>query len=459
VIDATTLVRVVDDNEEDGDGDNDNLWYDGWENDEVVRRLRRRRQMGRYLVGTAAVTSSQDVTASLDAYYYQAQQERTDDKNDDDDHNPMLVMETDESSPTSDALRLIRTATCPKTDLLHVVRYGTLRALYGVYAADYGLAASIHATALACAVRNQSVTIVLFDFNINDDDDNNAGHDDNDDDQQRRLRQYLDRLLEGLKRHRTIVYPEHPLYGGGGSGDSGVRLAVRMNLVAIVPTGRSSAATPTQQRRRQLFGHDVDYLAVPKLTTVEARRRGLQHILADVVVVEGGDPALFWRRLAENCPWLTGYSILTRIRHRVHAAVGNTTPHRLSMAALEAILGEFGPVISSQLVDDDDESSFRPGGNELARQALEDAMNPQVELESLGLSAPTGILLYGPPGTGTCSLLLWRGKNCSTHIVFYCGETLQSNNGSVHQNAVYFSLFFLSLMQGKHSWPSPCHNP
>jgi ATP-dependent 26S proteasome regulatory subunit len=55
---------------------------------------------------------------------------------------------------------------------------------------------------------------------------------------------------------------------------------------------------------------------------------------------------------------------------------------------------------------------------------LQDAMNPQVELESLGLTAPTGILLYGPPGTGTLFwLLLWREKTVMHVCFLLLGDT------------------------------------
>jgi hypothetical protein len=443
MVDEATLVRVVDEGQHDGDYDwkmqltgeapvaeptNSNtigrdvgapvdgkqqqqqqqqqqqrllLLSCGCWDDSVVRQLQCR-PIGRYLVGTARITSSQTVRASLDAYYDSgmANNNNNHQQYEANRHRPILVVQ-DETSPMMDVVRLLQ-ATC-RTDQCHVVRYGAVRAKYGVYA-DWGLACTVHCIALACAVRNHSVSIILVDF-LGFGGDDHQNHDHHDDDDHRRLQQYFERLVDGLQRQRTIVFPDNPLYGGGisglltgSTGGGGVRLAVRMNLIITM----SAATNPRRgSSQRRSNSNSMDYITVPRTATVETRLRGLRYVLDKVNVDEQlGDPDQL-RCLAENVGWLQG-SVLARIRHRVpltaiqRDTAGGTTS-RLSLAAFETILSEFGPVVRNNI----SAQELRAGGNDLAKQALDDALNPEVELESLGLTAPTGILLYGPPGTGT----------------------------------------------------------
>jgi hypothetical protein len=394
MVDEATLVRVVEPENDwklqltgeapdattdsiDDDNNNDGQQQRFFCCDESVRMQLKHRTIGRYMVGTAKMTTSQHVRASLNVYFHNNNNRRlrgSDHHQHGPPNNPILVIQLEHEVPSDDVVPLVKSTCCRSTDQCHVVRWGALRAKYGAYA-DWGLACAIHSIALSCAVRDRSCTIVLVDVWDRIDEDDGS-----------RLRRYLERLIDAMKRHQTILYPdENPLYGMN-HGAYGVRLAVRLNLIAIAAVGPNDRIA-----KRRSFAKNVDYIRIDRTPAIETRLQGLQYALANTKVDEGLTDPVPLRRLAEAMVWARG-AVFDRIRVRLEAVPEETI---LSLPAFEAILGEFGPVmrcISSK--------QERAGGNDMAKQALYDAMNPELEIESLGLVAPTGILLYGPPGTG-----------------------------------------------------------
>lgn len=253
-----------------------------------------------------------------------------------------IVVFVDASSSPHEILHVMM-----QQNTVRVLSLGMMRGKYGAYS-DWGLASTIHEIAMEWAVRNMSGTIVLVL-----------------DSTDARMQQYL----EQLNTIQTIPYPEAPLYG---MPDGGVRLTVRLRIWAVT----SGAMMP----------HGATIVRVPHTQSMETRLRGLRYALQPAIV-EFDDEYIRW--IAGTIAWARG-TVFDRIRDRIMTVKGTLTKR-----TFEAILRDFGSMPNESTVQQ------QAGGNDMAKQALQDALYPEIELESLGLSAPTGILLYGPPGTGT----------------------------------------------------------
>lgn len=303
---------------------------------------------------------------------------------------------------------------------VHVIQPGPLLAKYGVHA-DTALQCTIHAIAMEAAVRRQTVCIVLDSLdamlpathssNTAGDAANPILHG---------IASYLQTLTTSLQQQRELPFPRNnPLYNLNGT--NGAILPVRLCLVAVVTCPDDG---------RKLAGGDAVTAAMgiyrlPNLTSA-ARLSAFLWAFSEERIAPSPDLQQKLPFLAAAAVWSRGavfYRIARQIRARVDSRHGSVTCSQSSKKVTVVVSLE-----DAEYAFNGDEKSYRSGcdvqfladrnnmnesifgvvgGNHEAKAALEDALalDPARRnlLASFGLSPATGILLYGPPGTGAYS--------------------------------------------------------
>jgi ATP-dependent 26S proteasome regulatory subunit len=287
--------------------------------------------------------------------------------------------------------------------VVQVLAPGPLWAQFGIHA-DAALACVVHSIVLQAAVRQQSLCLILDDWSaflpsqeLDVYDSVGPG-----------VASYLHSLVTSLQDRREIPFPQsNPLYHFGGS-VHGIGLPVRLCVVAIM--------TCSDQDRRLHQASHMGLYRLPDLTS-KTRNRAFQRALAE----EELTPCETLRRklphLAAAAVWARGtlfQRVALEIRHCLMRR-RNPETHEVIVddfvEALHAVgqhIGAAGCQVQFLAASEDDDDATRfdvhVGGNEEAKASLQDALaldpRRRALMASLGLSPNTGLLLYGPPGTG-----------------------------------------------------------
>lgn len=348
---------------------------------------------------------------------------------------------------------------------IHIIRVGPLLAKYGVVYIDTALETILHEIVLTAAMHGQeSICIILDHFDAlfpgsNSDAAAPALH---------AMTAHLKALVHSLYQRLEFPFPKkNPLYRVNYTGAGGCVLSIRLCLVAIVTCpddsdnrggggvgGRIMHTTTILDA----FGSNtrsVDRFRLPPLTA-QTRWRAFDRALAQLqepTVIQSS-------KLREKLPFLAAAAVWARgaafgrVAQQVQMELliisnqnlndaedkKNATKQQPAVAtvanfskALATVRQMTTTTITSsatgsnvQFLADDNPGQQRDalfasnvGGNAQAKRALVDALslNPKRRqlLAALGLSPPTGILLYGAPGTGKVRIL-WPKKRAFLSI-------------------------------------------
>lgn len=285
----------------------------------------------------------------------------------------------------------------------HIVRPGPLLAKFGTYA-DAGLSTLIHAAVLAGAVRNTPVCIVLDHLDAMmpggmTGSSANAG--DSAAPALNGIASYLSMLTRSVGRRQEVPFPvQNPLYNLGGK--HGVMLTVRLCVVAIVTCPddgwQSNGGSILHSMQAGLYRL--------KSLSVKTRLGAFTRALRGVSLEEN---------LVAQLPILTARA--TWARGAVFGRVGRVlaekarqqmrpiTVEDFTAALVQQSRGSRAVSVEFSAAERDAVDHFASvGGSQEAKIALEEALalNPHQKrmLEKFGLSPPTGVLLFGCPGTG-----------------------------------------------------------
>lgn len=238
---------------------------------------------------------------------------------------------------------------------------------------------------------------------------------------------YLNRLSNELKSKNEFPFPSsNPLYNRCNTGNSqtpGFAIPVQLCLIGVMTCQDDDSNK--QQNSSQLsrafdaIGGDRMRLTLPSAST---RLAAFQHTFGALSIGLDNEASQFLPELSASATWAFGQSFID-VSQRLRALLdGNDS----DLATKQNVLSAFDFVGSNQVRSSTGNTSslsvmsttsgstssdlFKSvGGNIEAKLAIEDALalNPKKRrlLSLFGLQAPTGVLLYGPPGTGTFLLL------------------------------------------------------
>ena len=317
---------------------------------------------------------------------------------------------------------------------IHLIRPGALLAKYSTRA-DAALESQLHAILVSAACRNQKVCIILdqLDTLLPARLSGRTNSGDSAIPIFNSIASYLRKLTDSMQRKREFPFPlKNPLYNPAGSdSNSGQVFSVEFCLVGIVTCPddgwRSRQKNDGGSAASILDCMIGDRYRMPLLkakTILSAfsaafEREGItieesaQLRLAAIVSSASWAKGSVFRRVAKQLKWILMNDSID------HTCSDDSIRSQAKIQDLEQALALINPNISrsTKLQDSIEMETSQDGkihaspahfgsigGNENAKVSLEDALafNPEKRkiLFRFGLSPPTGVLLYGPPGCG-----------------------------------------------------------
>ena len=294
----------------------------------------------------------------------------------------------------------------------YVIRAGPLLAEYGVHA-DTALQCSIHAAALDASIKGKPVCIILDDLDAFLSTNNaSASAGDAANPVEHGIASYLHTLTSSVRNRHELPFPSNnPLYNL--EGKRGIVLTVRLCIVAVLTCADDDRrlAMPTLT--------SMGMYRLPSLTST-TRLTAFRWALAKEQVQLSPELELQLPFLAASAVWARG-ELFRRIARSIRArsvlenseAVESETViatarnveeafAEVSSASKKACNVQF--LAAENAVENEDDHFGTIGGCQEAKLVLEDALSLDPRrrklLLSFGLSPPTGVLLYGPPGSG-----------------------------------------------------------
>ncbi len=313
---------------------------------------------------------------------------------------------------------------------IYLIRPSALLAKYGTRA-DSALESQLHAILISAACRNEKVCIILDQLDMalpaRLSGRSNAG--DAATPVFNSIASYLRKITDSMQRKREFPFPlKNPLYNPTGcDGSSGQVLDVKFCLVGIVtcPDDGWKSNRQTYDSSRILDCMVGDRYRLPLLqTTTILSAFGAAFAREGISLDDNAEARL--AVIASSAPWAKG-SVFGRVAKQVkwalvkesvrdkggHLPRNTATLHDLeqALALVNASQERLGKIVGERkdpdLGERDGSSSSHfgsIGGNESAKVSLEDALafdpKKRYVLSKFGLSPPTGVLLYGPPGCG-----------------------------------------------------------
>jgi hypothetical protein len=335
---------------------------------------------------------------------------------------------------------------------VHIIQPSALFAKYGVYA-DIALPCVVHSILLQAAVRQEKICLIWDHFDTmiwnGPQSQNNMGdaalpiiHS---------MTLYIQTLLTSMQNDRWIPFPQnHPLYSyGSNSKSSGMVLPVHICCIAILtcPDHRSGASLLWNNNSNGSNHFSLPGMGIYRLPnlTSETRYKAFRHVLQREGIVLSKELEIKLPTLAATAIWAHSATLFQQCAQQIHHRIArrhfdvnrsNGTTHTndtesnpiVLVATVEDVQTEFQSMnehvrgrtngCDVQFVSDDHnhssssdndtnyESLFHTvGGNQEAKASLHDALcfDPirRNLLSSFGITPSTGLLLYGPPGTGT----------------------------------------------------------
>lgn len=336
--------------------------------------------------------------------------------------------------------------------VVHCIRPGALLAKYGVRA-DAALESQIHGILVSAACRKQTVCLLLDPLDAmvlsrRSSAGDAAGPVLN------AMASYLRSITNSMQRKQQFPFPsKNPLYNPT-CANTGQVLATNLCLVGIVTCPDDGGKSSTSSSSTILDCMVSDRYRLPLLTTSTILSAFEAAFHREGISL---DPAARTKLalLASSSPWMRGgvFGLVARELQRIIEDADSTTAAttgRDLIRAMDRVKVELkadpAPNDSFDNVDEpEDETSSMHfesiGGNVQAKLSLEDALafDPLKRelLAKFGLSPPTGVLLYGPPGCGKTLLAkavarLLKSSNSSggTFLSLKISEIVSSEIGT-----------------------------
>eukprot|EP00934_Nitzschia_sp_Nitz4_P007355 Nitzschia sp. Nitz4//scaffold162_size51285//45975//49854//NITZ4_006978-RA/size51285-processed-gene-0.47-mRNA-1//-1//CDS//3329538000//7345//frame0 len=292
--------------------------------------------------------------------------------------------------------------------LVHVVSGGPLLAKYGIHA-DTALESMIHGWLLHAAMQAEPICIIIdkLETLLPAQLSNTSSAGDAAVPVWNAIASYLKAITSRMDRVRGFPFPtKNKLYHPTGSG--GQILGVRVCLVGIVTCPddgwRSSVGTATILDAMVGARYRLPSLTGP------TRHAAFSHAFSRAKLELDDEAQRALIVLATTAAWAKGGAFQS-VANMLSQELGTTQETTVSLQRLESafarVKAQTAPFAEvqfqhSQGIKSDVFASV--GGNEKAKQSLEDAMalDPRKRrmLARFGFSPPAGILLYGPPGCG-----------------------------------------------------------
>jgi hypothetical protein len=302
---------------------------------------------------------------------------------------------------------------------VHVIRPEALLARYGIHA-DAALQSVIHAAIMAAAVRRQPICILIDGLEAMTpllSGRSAAAGGDAAVPVLHGMVSFLQTLTKSLLYDREVPFPTNNALYNMNVHEYSMTLPVQVALVAVM-TCPDNWSNP--QTRTTALSSAMRTFRLPSLDS-STRLSAFQWAFAKENMVISGGVAQRLPFLAASAVWARGADfrrLARRIRARsernetsrqMPADSNGLTPALTDVELEFASIGkQTGSMSSIQFLADsgDVDGLFHDvGGHEEAKAALSDALALDRDhrrlLASLGLAPATGVLLYGPPGTGT----------------------------------------------------------
>ena len=316
----------------------------------------------------------------------------------------------------------------------HLIRPGALLAKYSIRA-DSALESQLHAILISAACRKEKVCIILDQLDMmlpaRFSGRSNAG--DAATPVFNSIASYLRKITDSMQRKREFPFPlKNPLYNPTGwNGSSGQVLDVEFCLVGIITCPDDGWKSNRQNQSGNTIGGSSildcmvgDRYRIPLLKAKTILSAFVAAFAREGLTLEENAGARL-SAIASSAPWARG-SVFRRVAKQVKWALvdesvrGNGQHLPRNEAALEDLEQALAMVAANEArlskIDNERNDTFGGtnkaspshfgsiGGNESAKVSLEDALafDPKKRqiLSKFGLSPPTGVLLYGPPGCG-----------------------------------------------------------
>jgi hypothetical protein len=339
---------------------------------------------------------------------------------------------------------------------VHVIRPEALLARYGIHA-DAALQSTIHAAIMAAAVRRQPICVLIdgLEAMIPLSSGRSAATTGGDAAMPvlHGMVSFLQTLTKSLLYDGEVPFPRNnPLYNMNVHEYSMV-LPVRVALVAVM-TCSDNWSNP--QTGTTALSSAMGTFRLPSLDS-STRLSAFQWAFTKENMVISGGVAQQLPFLAASAVWARGADfrrLTRRIRARserngTRATSADSNGLTPALADVEDEFAGIGkqtgslPSIQFLAESSDEKGLFHDvGGHEEAKAALSDALaldrDHRQLLTSLGLAPATGVLLYGPPGTGTLT----------TGVLLYGPDS----------DACYYSPLYLPSHEYRkdHARPSRC---
>lgn len=304
---------------------------------------------------------------------------------------------------------------------IHLIRSGPLLAQYGIYA-DAALESILHGIVVSAAMQSQPVCIILdhLDTMMPPQASGRSAAGDAAMPVLNAIASYLRMITISMEQTQEFPFPvKNSMYNLGGSG--GRVLSARLCLVGIVTCpddgwrsvmamGNSGLATTGTTILDSMQGGRYRLPSLSATTRWRAFSGAFQR--TNLVLDESARKRL--PILAASTGWAKGRAfervatVLSSERHPIDEATRPVSMKELERAfsTVQAVYSDFGDVSFQSAPQEGNNGDLfaSVGGNLQAKESLEDALALEPEkrqmLARFGMSMPTGILLYGPPGCG-----------------------------------------------------------
>jgi SpoVK/Ycf46/Vps4 family AAA+-type ATPase len=319
---------------------------------------------------------------------------------------------------------------------IYLIRPGALLAKYSIRA-DSALESQLHAILVSAACRNQKVCIILdqLDMMLPARLSGRTSSGDAAIPTFNAIASYLRKITDSMQRKREFPFPiKNPLYNPTSSNSSsGQVFNVKFCLVGIVTcpddgwrSHQKNVGESAGSRCSILDCMIGDRYRIPLLTAKTILSAFGAAFAREGVTLEASAKVRL-TLIVSSAPWAKG-SVFSRVAKQLkwilvhdsrYNSDNNVVRSEATVQDLEKALALVNPnVTGSAKVENSIETGASlegkinknpthfgsVGGNELAKISLEDALafdrGKREMLSRFGLSPPTGVLLYGPPGCG-----------------------------------------------------------